>query len=65
MDDVLPALPPPRRHALEVALLVEEAHEPLDPRALGVAVRSALELLALEQPRRSWPWTTYGSTAPP
>jgi DNA-binding CsgD family transcriptional regulator len=50
MDDVLPALPPPRRHALEVALLVEEAHEPLDPRALGVAVRSALELLAAEQP---------------
>ena len=52
MDEVLPALPPPRRHALEVALLVEEAHEPLDPRALGVAVRSALELLALEQPLR-------------
>ena len=50
MDDVLPSLPPPRRHALEVALLVEEAHEPLDPRALGVAVRSALELLAAERP---------------
>jgi DNA-binding CsgD family transcriptional regulator len=50
MDDVLPALPPPRRHALGVALLVEEAQEPLDPRALGVAVRTALELLAAEQP---------------
>jgi DNA-binding CsgD family transcriptional regulator len=50
MDDVLPALPPPRRHALEVALLVEEAQDPLDPRALGVAVRTALELLAAEQP---------------
>ena len=50
MDDVLPALPLPRRHALEVALLMAEAQEPIDPRALGVAVRTALELLAAEQP---------------
>jgi DNA-binding CsgD family transcriptional regulator len=50
LDDVRPHLPPPRRNALEVALLVEEAQEPLDPRALGVAVRTALELLAAEQP---------------
>jgi DNA-binding CsgD family transcriptional regulator len=53
LDDVLLALAPPRRRALEVALLVEDAHdplEPLDPRALGVAVRSALELLAGERP---------------
>ncbi len=47
LDDVLPALSPPRRHALEVALLVEDAAgRPVDARALGVAVRSALELLA-------------------
>ena len=47
LDDVLPGLPPPRRRALEVALLLEEAgSRPVDPLALGVAVRSALELLA-------------------
>lgn len=50
LDDVLPGLAPPRRLALEVALLVEDAHDPLDPRALGVAVRSALELLAGDRP---------------
>ena len=47
LDDVLPALSAPRRRALEVALLVEDATgRPVDPRALGVAVRSALDLLA-------------------
>ena len=47
LDDVLPALTAPRRRALEVALLVEDAAgRPVDPRALGVAVRNALELLA-------------------
>lgn len=50
LDDVLPHLPPPRRRALEVALLVETAQGPLDPRAIGVAVRSGLELLAEAQP---------------
>lgn len=45
---VLPALPAPRRHALEVALLVEEDPDGCDPRTLGVAVRSALELLATD-----------------
>jgi DNA-binding CsgD family transcriptional regulator len=45
LDEVLPTLAPPRRRALEVALLLEEATDPLAPRALGVAVRSALELL--------------------
>ena len=50
LDDVLPALAPPRRRALQVALLLEETQEPLAPRALGVAVRSALELLAEGQP---------------
>ena len=47
LDEVLQALTPPRRRALEVALLVEDATgQPVDERALGVAVRSALELLA-------------------
>ncbi len=47
LEEVLPELPPPRRRALEVALLVEDAAgEPTDARALGVAVRSALQLLA-------------------
>ena len=50
LDEVLPALAPPRGRALEVALLLEEAEDPLAPRALGVAVRSALELLADAQP---------------
>ena len=50
LDDVLPTLTPPRRRALEVALLVEDAAgRPVDPRALGVAVRSALELLAEDE----------------
>ena len=47
IDEVLPALSTPRRHALEVALLREEASgDPLDYRALAVAVRDALELLS-------------------
>ncbi len=47
LDEVLPALTAPRRRALEVALLIEDAPEVgVDQRALGVAVRSALELLA-------------------
>jgi DNA-binding CsgD family transcriptional regulator len=48
LDGVLPALASPRRRALEVALLLEDAHDALDPRAPGVAVRSALEVLAAE-----------------
>jgi DNA-binding CsgD family transcriptional regulator len=48
LNEVLPALTPPRRRALEIALLVEEADEPADPRALGVAVRTALQHLAGE-----------------
>jgi DNA-binding CsgD family transcriptional regulator len=50
LDRVLPRLPAPRRHALEVALLVEEDARGFDPRTLGVAVRSALEVLATEAP---------------
>jgi DNA-binding CsgD family transcriptional regulator len=46
IQDVLPALSTPRRRALEVALLVEEGGAVADPRTLGVAVRSGLELLA-------------------
>ena len=50
LDRVLPGLPAPRRHALEAALLVEEDPDGFDPRTLGVAVRSALEILAAERP---------------
>jgi hypothetical protein len=51
LDDVLPALTPPTRRALEVALLLEEATEhAVDPRALGIATRSALQLLAEDRP---------------
>jgi DNA-binding CsgD family transcriptional regulator len=50
LDDVLPALPAPRRRALEVALLLEEAADSLDPRAVGMAVRTALQLLAEDRP---------------
>ena len=50
IDDVLPELTAPQRRALEVALLVADpAGRPVDPRALGVAVRSALQLLAEEE----------------
>jgi DNA-binding CsgD family transcriptional regulator len=48
LASVLPALPAPRRHALEVALLVEEDPDGSDPRTLGVAVRTALEVLAAD-----------------
>jgi DNA-binding CsgD family transcriptional regulator len=50
LDEVLPALAPPRRRALEVALLLAETQDMLAPRAVAVAVRSALELLAEAQP---------------
>ena len=47
LDDVLPALSNPRRRALEVALLMEDASgDPVDRRAVAVAVRSALEILS-------------------
>ena len=50
LDEVLPGLTAPRCRALEVALLVEDAAgRPVDQRALGVAVRSALELLAADR----------------
>ena len=48
LEDVLRALAAPRRRALEVALLREDAAagETVDPRALGVATRDALRSLA-------------------
>lgn len=50
LGDLLPALTAPRRRALEVALFVEDAAgRPVDPQVLGVAVRSAVELLAEEK----------------
>ena len=47
---MLPELPAPRRRALEVALLLEEEAGRADPRTIGVAVRSALEILAAKRP---------------
>ncbi|HZC28383.1 MAG TPA: AAA family ATPase, partial [Gaiellaceae bacterium] len=47
IDDVLAALLPPRRRALQVALLREEVSgEPVDRRTLAVAVHDALQLLS-------------------
>jgi DNA-binding CsgD family transcriptional regulator len=51
VDDVLPALLMPRRRALQVALLREEAAgDPVDRRTLAVAVHDALQLLSERGP---------------
>jgi DNA-binding NarL/FixJ family response regulator len=51
VDDVLPDLPAPRRRALEVALLREEAvDDPVASRTVAVAVRDALQLLSERRP---------------
>ena len=51
LDDVLPALSAPRRRALELALLLEEASgDPVDQRALAVAVRGVHQLLSEREP---------------
>ncbi len=51
LDDVLPALSMPRRRALEVALLREEASgDTVDHRALAVAVRDVLHRLSESKP---------------
>jgi DNA-binding CsgD family transcriptional regulator len=51
LADVAPMLSTPRRRALEVALLREEAaDDPVDHRALGVAVRDVLHLLSEGKP---------------
>jgi len=49
-DETLPRLSAPRRRALEVALLQDEPDEPVDDRALAVAVRDVLQLLAVPGP---------------
>jgi DNA-binding CsgD family transcriptional regulator len=51
LDGLLPALAPPRRRALEIALLREDPSEELvDRRALAVAVRGLLQLLSERGP---------------
>jgi len=50
LDRVLPLLAPPRRRALEVALLLETSSDGFDPRAAGVAVRNVLEIFAGDGP---------------
>jgi len=51
LDDVLPALSPPRRRALEVALLMAEvAGDRIDQRALGLAMHGALRILSEREP---------------
>jgi DNA-binding NarL/FixJ family response regulator len=51
LDNVLPALVAPRRRALEAALLTDQPPGRLvDPRALGVAILTALQVLARDQP---------------
>ena len=47
-DEVLASLLPPRRAALEAALLLGEARTDVHPRAVGVAVRDALALVAAD-----------------
>jgi DNA-binding CsgD family transcriptional regulator/DNA polymerase III delta prime subunit len=48
-DELAPALAPPRRRALEVALLLAEPTEQApDPRAIGLALLDVLQMLARE-----------------
>jgi len=51
IDHVLPVLTAPQRRAFEAALLIDQVPEhPVDPRALGVAVRTSLEVLTEGMP---------------
>jgi DNA-binding CsgD family transcriptional regulator len=51
LDDVLPSLTAPRRRALEVALLLDGAGAgSVEPRAVGIATRSTLQVLAEDGP---------------
>jgi len=51
LEEVLPPLSPPRRRALEAALLLEDATaDVVDPRAIGLAVRDAAQALAQKAP---------------
>jgi len=50
-EEMLPSLSPPRRLALEGALLMDRSPgDALDPRALGVAVRTCFQVLAAQRP---------------
>src|SRR4051794_369447 len=51
-DEVLPALPPPQREALEVALVLRASASgrPPDPMAAGVALQAVLAELARDGP---------------
>ena len=50
VDEILPSLSPPRRRAMETALLLGEPGSSIDPRALGIAVRDALAFMAATGP---------------
>jgi DNA-binding CsgD family transcriptional regulator len=50
LEEVLPYLALPRRRAIEAALLLEEDSGSVDPRALGTGTRSALQVIAEDQP---------------
>src|ERR687887_1388930 len=51
LEEALASLSPPRRHALEVALLLAEPRgQPPDPRAVGLAVLDVLGTLAASAP---------------
>jgi hypothetical protein len=51
LDDVLPLLSTPRRRALEVALLRDDSSDdPVDDRALAVAVHGVLQVLSRREP---------------
>jgi DNA-binding NarL/FixJ family response regulator len=49
-DAVLAELPAPQQRALDVALLRDEAHGPVDSRAVATALWNVLRSLAAEQP---------------
>src|SRR6266540_2759659 len=50
-EEVAPALPMPRRHALEVALLLSEpGDQPLNPRAIGLGLLDVVRALADRAP---------------
>ncbi len=50
VDEVLPSLPPARRHAMKAALLLGEPGTSVDTRALAIAVRDTLALIAATGP---------------
>jgi DNA-binding CsgD family transcriptional regulator len=50
LAEIVPALPTPRRQVLEAALLLSDATYAADARALAVAVRNSLEILAAAGP---------------